>query len=232
MINCIAVDDEPLALEVIERYCNRHNLVHLLSTFREPAKAIEFLNREQVDLVFLDINMPGINGIQFISTLRHKPLVIFTTAYHEYAVESYNLNAVDYLVKPINFERFLTALNKALDLFYLKSKTAGGLDLPGSIFIKSGSQTHQVKISDILYLEKEGNYLVMHLKDRKILVRENMNDIFNLIPAAAFIRVHKSYVVATKHISTIEVHQLIVNGDKIPIGSSYREALKKKLGLG
>ena len=231
MINCIAVDDEPRALEVIERYCHRHDMVHLLSTFREPLKAIKFLNHEKVDLVFLDINMPGINGIQLISTLPVNPMIIFTTAYHEYAVESYNLNAVDYLIKPITFERFLTALNKAMELFFLKNKAADTIDLPGSVFLKSGAQTHQVKISDVFYLEKQGNYITIYLKERKILMRENMSDIFKLFPAKEFVRVHKSYVVATKHISTIEVHQVTINGAKIPIGSTYRDDLKMKLGL-
>lgn len=231
MINCIAVDDEPRALEVIERYCNRHDMVHLLSTFREPLKAIKFLNHEKVDLVFLDINMPGINGIQLISTLPVNPMIIFTTAYHEYAVESYNLNAVDYLIKPITFERFLTAVNKAMELFFLKNKSTDTIDLPGSVFLKSGAQTHQVKISDVYYLEKQGNYITIYLKERKILMRENMSDIFKLFPATEFVRVHKSYVVATKHISTIEVHQVTINGAKIPIGSTYRDDLKMKLGL-
>ncbi|MEP7109258.1 MAG: response regulator, partial [Ferruginibacter sp.] len=175
MINCIAVDDEPRALEIIERYCNRHEEIRLLSIFREPVKALEFLKQEKADLVFLDINMPGKSGIQFVSTLQDKPLIIFTTAYHEYAVESYNLDAVDYLVKPITFERFSAAVNKALNLIFLKNKARERVTLAGVVFFKSGAQTHQVKIGDIQYLEKEGNYIAIHLKDRKILVRENMS---------------------------------------------------------
>src|SRR6201996_3281734 len=113
MIACIAIDDEPKALEVIERYCGKSNLVNLKATFREPVKAIEFLQREKVDLIFLDINMPDISGMQLVQTLSPRPLIIFTTAYSHYAVESYDLNALDYLLKPITFERFLMALNKA-----------------------------------------------------------------------------------------------------------------------
>ena len=230
-MNCIAIDDEPKALEVIERYCQKSDLVDLKATFREPVKAIEFLNREKIDLIFLDINMPDINGMQLIQTLAAKPMVIFTTAYSNYAVESYNLNAIDYLLKPITFERFLAAVNKASGLFSRQSKPAAKEDEPGTVFIKSGPHTYQVKVADILYFEKDGNYITVHLKDKQILIRENMGDIFDLVPAAEFVRVHKSFVVAVRHISMIEVHQLIINGVKIPIGSTYREPLRARLGL-
>jgi two-component system LytT family response regulator len=231
MITCIAIDDEPKALEVIERYCQKSNLTELKAAFREPVKAIEFLNRERVDLIFLDINMPDINGLQLIQTLADKPMVIFTTAYSTYAVESYSLNAIDYLLKPITFERFLAAVNKVANL--LQAKNSNGIkdDDSAAVFIKSGSQTYQVRIADILYLEKDGNYITVFLKDKQILIRENMGDIFDLVPAADFVRVHKSYVVAIKHITMIEVHQLIINGIKIPVGSTYREALRARLGL-
>jgi len=231
MINCVAIDDEPKALEVIERYCQKSDLVCLKATFREPVKAIEFLNSEKIDLIFLDINMPDVNGLQLIQTLAVKPMVIFTTAYSNYAVESYNLNAIDYLLKPITFNRFLTAVNKAANLGLTKNGATAKSETAATVFIKSGSQTYQVKISDILYLEKDGNYITVYLKDKKILIRENMTDIFDLVPADEFIRVHKSFVVAVKHISTIEVHQLVINGEKIPIGSTYREPLRMRLGL-
>src|SRR5476651_2091301 len=123
MINCIIIDDEPKELEVIERYCRKIDFLILKATFREPVKAIEFLNREKVDLIFLDINMPDINGVQLIAALAVKPMVIFTTAYSNYAVESYNLNAIDYLLKPITFERFLAAAGKALNLSSMKGTT-------------------------------------------------------------------------------------------------------------
>jgi two-component system LytT family response regulator len=229
MITCIAIDDEPKALEVIERYCRKTSLVDLKSTFREPVKAIEFLNREKVDLIFLDINMPDISGMQLVQTLSPRPMIIFTTAYSHYAVESYDLNALDYLLKPITFERFLAAINKAAGSSSSKNVVVNEDD--PTVFIKSGPQTYQVKVADILYLEKDGNYITVHLKDKKILIRENMTDIFDIIPQEEFVRVHKSFVVAIRHITMIEVHQLIINGEKIPIGSTYREALRMKLGL-
>jgi len=230
-MNCIAIDDEPKALEVIERYCQKSDLVDLKATFREPVKAIEFLNKEKIDLIFLDINMPDISGVQLIQTLTTKPMVIFTTAYSNYAVESYSLNAIDYLLKPITFERFLAAVNKASNLLLLQNRSFIKEDEPGSVFIKSGPHTYQVKVSDILYLEKDGNYITVHLKDKQILIRENMGDIFDLVSPAEFMRVHKSFIVAIKHIAMLEVHQLIINGTKIPIGSTYREPLKARLGL-
>ena len=229
MMTCIAIDDEPKALEVIERYCQKISLASLKATFREPLKAIEFLNGEKVDLIFLDINMPDISGMQLLQTLSPRPLIIFTTAYSQYAVESYELNALDYLLKPVTFERFLMAINKAAAA--LSSKNTTGPNEDAAVFIKSGPQTYRVKVSEILYLEKNGNYITVHLKDGNILIRENMGDIFDLVPAADFIRVHKSYVVGIRHISMIEVHQLIVSGEKIPIGSTYRDSLRDRLGI-
>lgn len=229
MITCIAIDDEPKALEIIERYCQKTSLVDLKATFREPVKAIEYLNHEKVDLIFLDINMPDITGMQLVQTLSPRPLIIFTTAYSHYAVESYDLNALDYLLKPITFERFLAAINKVAGA--TPSKNSGTNEDEPTVFIKSGPQTYQVKIGDILYLEKDGNYITVYLKDKKILIRENMGDIFDLVPPEEFLRVHKSFVVAIKHITMIEVHQLIINDVKIPIGSTYREPLRARLGL-
>ncbi|MDB5087042.1 MAG: DNA-binding response regulator, LytR/AlgR family [Mucilaginibacter sp.] len=229
MITCIAIDDEPMALEVIERYCADSDLVDLKATFREPVKAIAWLSREKVDLIFLDINMPDMSGMQLVQSLSPMPMIIFTTAYSHYAVESYNLNAIDYLLKPIIFERFLTAVDKAAKAGSLQNKTDD--DQETTVYLKSGPQTYPVKLSEILYLEKDGNYMTVHLKDKRILIRENMSGVFNLVPASDFIRVHKSYVVAIKHVTMIEAHQLMVNSEKIPIGSSYRESLRARLGM-
>jgi two-component system LytT family response regulator len=230
LITCIAVDDEPMALEVIQRYCAKSERVELKAVFREPVKAIEYLGHEKTDLLFLDINMPDLSGMQMVQTLSPGPMVIFTTAYSHYAAESYNLNAVDYLVKPITFERFLTAVNKAVATVAGRSAVTGNPEDP-TMFIKSGPQTYQVKVKDILYLEKDGNYITVHLKDREILIRENLGEIFDLVPAGEFIRVHKSFVVAIRHISMIEVHQVTVGGEKIPVGSTYRDSLRERLGI-
>ena len=224
MITCIAIDDEPMALEVIERYCEDSDLVVLKATFREPSKAITWLSLEKVDLIFLDINMPDMSGMQLVQSLSPRPMIIFTTAYSHYAVESYNLNAVDYLLKPIIYERFQTAINKAV-------KASSPNNGEAIVYLKSGPQTYPVKLGDILYLEKDGNYMTVHLKDKRILIRENMSGVFDLVPASDFIRVHKSYVVAIKRVTMIGTHQLTVGGELIPIGSSYRESVQARLGL-
>ena len=217
-----------MALEVIERYCADSDLVELKATFRQPIKAMAWLGREKVDLIFLDINMPEISGMKLLQSLSPQPMVIFTTAYSHYAVESYNLNAIDYLLKPIIFERFRTSVNKAAKAISLQNSIDGD---ETTIYLKSGPQTYPVKLSDIIYLEKDGNYMTVHLKDRRILIRQNMSGVFGLLPTSDFIRVHKSYIVAIGHIGLIEVHQLTINGEKIPIGDTYREPLRSRLGL-
>ena len=168
-MNCIIIDDEPNAIDVLKRYAEQTPFLNLRQTFRNPLKAIGYLQEEQVDLIFLDINMPKLSGIQFLRSIEIKPLVIFTTAYSEYAVESYDLNAVDYLVKPIEFDRFIKAVNKANELFQLKNKQqATMLTKPGQritdddfVILKSGPVMHKVNINDILFIEKEENYLAI-----------------------------------------------------------------------
>jgi len=229
MINCIAIDDEPKALEVIERYCQKIDTLCLKATFREPVKAIEFLSREKIDLIFVDINMPDINGMQLIATLTVKPLIIFTTAYSSYAVESYNLNAVDYLLKPITFERFLAGVNKASALLPQKDKPESKSEEAGTVFIKSGPQTHQVKIDDILYLEKDGNYITIYLKDKTILIRENMSDVFDFIPAEKFVRVHKSFIINLQHVAEFDRNEIKIKDILIPVGNTFKEETEKAL---
>jgi DNA-binding LytR/AlgR family response regulator len=228
MMICVAIDDEPMALDVIAQHCADSDLVELKATFRDPLKAADYLRREKVDLIFLDINMPGISGMQLAESLSPAPMIIFTTAYSHYAVESYNVGAVDYLMKPIVFERFLVAINKAAKAAAIQNST-GNNEI--TVYLKSGPQTYPVRLGDILYLQKDGNYMTVHLKGKQILIRENMGGVFELVPAADFIRVHKSYVVAIKHITMIEAQQLRIGGIIIPVGSSYRESVRAKLGL-
>ena len=224
MITCIAIDDELMALEVIERYCAKSELLQLKGIFPEPLKAIAYLEKAPVDLVFLDINMPGMSGMQLAPILPGKPMIIFTTAYSHYAADSYNLEAVDYLLKPVTFDRFTKAVKKAEAAIQSVSNESGPV-----IYFKSGPQTYPVKLSDILYLEKDGNYMTVYLKTRNILIREKMADVFNLVPESDFIRVHKSYVVAIRHIAMIENHQLTVHGKKVPVGNTYRESIRARL---
>lgn len=234
-MNCIIIDDEPNAIDVLKRYVEQTPFLHLLQSFRNPIKAAGYLHEAHVDLVFLDINMPKLSGIQFLKTLDAKPLIIFTTAYSEYAVESYELNALDYLVKPIEFDRFLKAVNKANDLFQLKSQSQTSIRSTYQrsdehyALLKSGSILHKIAFHDILFIEKEENYLAFQTTDKKILVRANMTEVFNYVPGAKFCRVHKSFVVNLDQVESIETHQVTVAGYKIAIGASYREDLIKRI---
>ncbi len=236
-MNCIIIDDEPNAIDVLKRYVEQTPFLNLRQTFRNPVKAMSYLQEEKIDLVFLDINMPNLSGVQFAKVLENKPLIIFTTAYSEYAVESYELNAVDYLVKPIEFDRFIKAVNKARELFQLKSNKLNtipvnakqSLNEPMFILLKSGALTYKIDINDILFIEKEENYLAFQTADKKILVRANMTELFDYVPETHFCRIHKSFAVSLKHIHTLEIHQVSVSKYKIPVGSSYREELMKRL---
>ena len=233
-IKTIIVDDEPKAIAILERYCQDVDTIALVDTFRDPVKAIEFIAHNAVDLIFLDINMPKLSGLEFLDVLKKKPKIIFTTAYSEYAIESYNYEAVDYLLKPIDFPRFMKGVSKVSVLIGAEKashgpdKKAGASDK--TIYIKSGPQLHKVNIGDILYLEKEGNYLLFHTKDKKMLSRQNMKDIFEILDPADFIRVHKSFVIAIDHIDMIEAHQIRIGDSKIPVGRSYRQDVRRIAG--
>ncbi len=230
-IRAIIIDDEPKAIAVLERYCNDLDSVELKSSFRDPVKAIEYVQSQNINLIFLDINMPKISGLEFLDILSKRPRIIFTTAYTEYALESYNYEAVDYLLKPIDFHRFVKAVSKVRKLISLESPSstveANEEKNDKIIYIKSGPQLYKVNISDILYLEKDGNYLIFYTKDKKMLSRQNMKDIFEILNPEEFIRVHKSYVVALKHIEVIESHQIRMGDIKLPVGRNYKEDLMK-----
>jgi two-component system, LytTR family, response regulator len=234
-MTCIIIDDEPNAIEVIQRYVEQVTFLQLSNNFRNPLKAIEWLQAESVDLIFLDITMPNLKGTQFARALSKKPLLIFTTAYSEYAAESYELDAVDYLVKPILFERFLQAVTKANEKLNSKNKsTVMDRNLQKKpddfIFLKSGPKIHRVKLNEILFLEKEGNYLKIVTTSKTILYRANMNEAFSILPVNEFVQVHKSFIISIQHISLIEVHQVTIHSYKIPLGESYRDVFLNTIG--
>lgn len=232
-IKTIIIDDEPKAIEVLQRYANDIDIIEVKSSFRDPVKAIDYLQNHKIDLIFLDISMPKLNGIEFLNVLEQKPKVIFTTAYSEYALESYDYNTVDYLLKPIDFKRFLKAVTKAKNLISSDAKIdilSKNVETDKTIFIKSGPQLYKIRVDDILYLEKDGNYLTFYTTDKKILARQNMKDIFDFLSPEEFIRVHKSYIVSKKHMEIIETHQIQIGNIKIPVGRNYREDLMRIVG--
>src|SRR6056297_2966790 len=173
-MNCIAIDDEPRALEIIESFASKIDFLELTAKFRDPIEAVNYLLKNNIDLIFLDINMPGITGTELVKVLKNRPMIIFTTAYSEYAIESYKLNAIDYLLKPFEFERFLQAVIKAKELHSLKHGAIKvGLNPTEpenkSIHIKSGTETHHLRINTIKYVEGMGNYITVYAGDRKII---------------------------------------------------------------
>lgn len=229
-IETIAIDDEPFALSVIEEYIGKVTFLDLKGLFYDPIKALTFIQENSVDLIFLDINMPDLTGIQFLKALENKPLIIFSTAYSEYAVESYEYKAVDYLLKPIEFDRFLKATMRAKEQFEIKQKSDNVWNLtekiknsPDSIFIKSGTEIHKVVINNILYIEGTGNYITIFCSDKKIMTLISMSKMLGMLPKKQFHRVHKSYIISMKYLEKIERNQLVVNKKNIPIGITYRK---------
>jgi len=230
IVSCIIIDDEPAAIEVLSGFADKTPNLSLLKTFRDPVKALSFIRDTKVDLIFLDVNMPELNGMELLKVLIRPPLVVFTTAYTEYAIESYEKNAVDYLLKPISFERFLTSINKAEDRLlktnYKASKTSQATSSNEEIiYLKSGTKTHRIPLNDIRYLEKDSHYISFFLSDKKVVARLSMRDVFELIPKTKFIQVHKSYIVSIAFVETIERHQIKIGETYVPIGKTHRKAI-------
>lgn len=227
-IRCVAIDDEPEALKLIEHYASRVPFLKWMGGCRQPLESLPLLN-EGVDLLFLDINLSTIDGLSFYKSLVVKPSVIFTTAYSEHAAESYTMEAVDYLVKPIAFDRFLQATNKALQRMRVQEKLPASEN--DSIYIKSGPKWHQLRWADVHYLEKSENYVVFHLENgKKILTRQNMQDVEQTMPVS-FHRIHKSFIVNLDKISVVERDKVNVQGASLSLADSYRDGLMKRLGL-
>lgn len=239
MINCIVVDDEPKAIAILEMYIRKIDYLNLKGSFTDSVCALNFVEEENVDLIFLDINMPDLSGFEFISSMSVKPMTIFTTAYSEYAIEGYNIDAVDYLLKPILFSRFIRAVNKAKVLIQVKrnlpsnSESADMIgDRSETIYLKSGTDIHQVQLNDIFYVEGARNYLFVYTKEKKIMTLMRMKELEDQLPKKDFVRIHKSYIVAFRHIKLIEKHQITIHNRNIPIGRSYREMFHKALSRG
>ncbi|SIT83429.1 LytR/AlgR family response regulator transcription factor [Pontibacter indicus] len=223
-MRAIAIDDEPMALEVVRAHAAKVPFLELVGCFTDAFKALEFLQNEPVDLLFLDIKMPDISGLEFVTSLQKKPMVIFTTAYSEHAVTSFELDAVDYLLKPFSLPRFIKACNKAQELLQLRGTTAPVKDY---LFLKTGYEQVKVYYDDILYLEAAGNYVTFVLADgKKLLSRMTIQELTEQLPADSFVRVHRSYIVSKKQIDKIERHQVCIKGNEVPVGASYMQQLQ------
>ncbi|NAS30709.1 response regulator [Flavobacteriaceae bacterium R38] len=236
-MKCISIDDEPLAHKVIKKYCDTLSFLNVQKECHSAFEAINYLHENEVDLIFLDINMPELKGLDFLRTLSNPPLVIITTAYQEYAMEGYELNVMDYLLKPFSFERFLKAIQKVKDqkklLDLSEEKDFKPLLIQDehptasseSIFIKGDKKIHQVLLDDILYLESMGSYVKTHLADKTITSLDRLTNFEKRLPEKQFLRIHKSYIVALKKIETIEGNRLKINNIDIPIGNVYKHNL-------
>ncbi|SFQ10266.1 LytR/AlgR family response regulator transcription factor [Parafilimonas terrae] len=219
MISAIAIDDELPALKVLENFCGQTNFISLLKTFNKPHEALRYLQQFPVPLLFLDINMPALSGIDLYKATGKNAMAIFTTAYSEYAVEGFNLNAVDYLLKPFTFERFMQAVNKAQDYYnYVHAQKPD----EQYIFIRADYSLIKIKLSDIIFIESLDDYLKIHLQNqRPVVARLTMKVMLEKLPATEFIRVHRSYIVSLNYIQTVRNKTITVNGVNIPVSSSY-----------
>ena len=224
-INALIVDDEPLAQNVIKQYANKLPDLDIIGSCNDAICAHSFLQENSVDLLFLDINMPKLSGISFLKNLKNPPVVIFTTAYSEYALEGFELNALDYLKKPFSFERFCKAYYRAEELIKLKQSSSSKSDkkTENFLFIKSDKKTIKVKFSDIIYIEGLGDYIKIHLADKKLVTNLSMKKIFSLLPENQFYRIHKSYIIALGKIDSIQGNMAITGNIKLPVGNSYRQ---------
>lgn len=224
-MKAIAVDDEPLALEVVRTLASKVPYLELTASFTDAFQALEYLQKEPVDLIFLDIKMPDITGLEFVTSLQKKPLVIFTTAYSEHAVTSFELDAIDYLLKPFSLARFVKACNKAQELYLLRN--GGTADTAKNyVFLKTGYEQVKVYFSEILYLEAAGNYVTFVLEGKKLLTRMTISEASDMLPPEKFVRVHRSYIVAKDRIDKIERHQVCIKGNEVPVGASYMQQLQ------
>ena len=238
---CIIVDDEELARQLLEGYINKIPFLELAASCKNSLEAMQVLQQEQIDLMFLDIQMPELTGIEFLQTLQKKPVVIFTTAYKEYALEGYELDVIDYMLKPISFERFLQGVNKALE--YLKLKKGARQQSPANdkpeagfqkekddfIILKADHKFHKVFHHDILYIEGLKEYVTFYTTDKKIIVLESLKKLEETLPSTKFMRIHKSYLINTGKVKTLYGNQVLIGEKYLPIGKSYAEEVKGRL---
>jgi len=221
------IDDEPLAQRVIEKYAENLPFLEIKHKCHNALEAVDVLHHEKIDLLFLDINMPKLNGMDFLKTLKNPPLVIITTAYAEYAIQGYEMDVIDYLMKPFPFDRFLKAVQKAEEI--LNNKDGSRIESKeldkqeeSIIFIKSSKKTYRVNLADILYIEALGDYVKIYTVDKMIVSYQSLKNIETLLPAKLFPRIHKSFIIALSRIDLIEGNHVKINDRMIPVGTNFK----------
>ncbi len=223
-IKCLLVDDEPLAIKLIENHISKIDSLQVVATCNNAIKAFEILSTQEIDLLFLDIKMPNITGIDFLKTIKNPPKTIFTTAYRDYAIESYDLEVVDYLLKPITFERFFKSIDKFLRANSLIVSEKNEVIQDEFILVKSGNKHHKIKIDQILFIESLKDYIKIHtVNDKRIVSKYKIGEIEEELAHKNFLRVHRSYVINTNKISAFTINDIEVNSVEIPIGASYKD---------
>jgi len=227
MITAIALDDEPLALKAIEKLCESIDFISLEKTFTEPSEAMKHLRKFPTDLLFLDIKMPSISGLNFYKSVQQNTMVIFTTAYSEYAAASYELNAIDYLLKPISLSRFKQATDRANDFFnYIKNKNQ---EQENHIFIRSNYSLVKIAVSDILYIEGISDYVKIFINNQKmVMARMSMKAMLEKLPENDFIRVHRSFIIPFNNITAVRNKTIFLTEIKVPIGNTYEKEFFKR----
>jgi len=230
MLKCMVVDDEPLAQQVLQNYIARVPDLKLQHTCRTAMEAFELLHKDKIDLLFLDIHMPVMDGLSFLRSLKNPPSVIFTTAFPEHAIEGFDLDAVDYLLKPIPFERFLKAVNKSLEARKAPASHDNASQPMDFMFVKSDNKLVKVNFADIMFVEAMKDYLRIYLRDgKKVIVHHTMKKMEEALPADKFIRMHKSYIMSLQAIRSISGNMVEVDGHQLPIGALYKETLLKRV---
>ena len=221
ILKTLVIDDEPLAQNIIRKYAEDIKSIEIKGFCNDALEAMLILENQAIDLIFLDINMPKLSGIEFLKILKNPPLIILTTAYTDYAMEGYELNVLDYLVKPFSFVRFLKAVQKAEQQIQISKKTKE-LEKPESIFIKSNKKSYQVRFVDIVYIEGLGDYIKIHTEKTHLITNLTMKKMEELLPENEFYRIHKSYIVNLKKIVAIEGNMVELSNVKLTIGSNFR----------
>ena len=235
LIKCIVVDDEPLAREVMENFISRVDSLHHVESCSSAYDAFNVINRTQVDLIFLDVHMPELTGLDFLRDLNPMPMVIFTTAYSNHALEAYDLDAIDYLLKPIEFSRFLKSVRKAMQHFRKgtpitiqnEDKWVG---TPDYVYIKVEKTIQKILLDDILFIESLKNYVKVKCKEKEITAHKTISSVMEHLPSKHFLRVHRSFIVSTLHIDSFSPIEIEIKGTKIPIGRKYKDMVKERLG--
>lgn len=231
MIKTIIIEDEPIARKILREYCMEIPYIYLIDEFEHPLKALQKSNFNEVQLLLMDIEMPKLNGLDFIKTMQSPPLIILTTAYPQYALDGFELNVCDYLVKPIAFDRFLKACNKALEYLQLVSKKELKASDPRSFFfVKCQGRLEKINCDEIFYIESLQNYIIIHTRERKYIVHQTLKAILEELPENQFIKIHKSFIVALDKITTIEQDEICMQEIRIPLSRRFRaEFLEKAL---